>query len=367
MNSKEAQQFVADYVRGQYSPAGHAAFLRWLRGASIGEWTMIANEHEALYEQWESNNSPGIINSPDVPAEGPSPDWVVALEERLDRLEVKRKKAPVVFMGSWRKVRALGSKAWIAAASVAVVITSGVVWYGQKEGAQRSEERQAVLATLTHTTTVARGGDQRAITLPDGSTVWLNAESTLKYPATFSGKERVVELTGEGYFDVTQNSNMPFRVLFRDAEVKVLGTHFNIMAYNDEPESQTTLVDGSVRIESGSQRVTLHPGEQGEIPYPSPGARGPIRVIPGIDPTAIGAWRDGTLKFDNADLHSVMRTLGRCYNVDIQFGQNIPYTRITANYSRSIGLDAILKNLEYLYLHLHFINNGRTVTVTRAT
>lgn len=353
MNSKEAQQFVADYVRGQYSPAEHAAFLRWLRGASLRELTMIADEHEALFEQGGSKDSRDIL------VEGPSTDWVAVLEERLDRLEVKRK-APVVFMGLPRRV-------WIAAASVAVVITAGVVWYGQKEGAQRSEDRQAVLATLTHTTAVARGGDQRAIKLPDGSTVWLNAESSLKYPTTFSGKERVVELTGEGYFEVAQNSNMPFRVLFRDAEVKVLGTHFNIMAYDDEPVSQTTLIDGSVSIESGSQRVTLHPGEQGEIPYPSPGGSGPIRVIPGIDPTVIGAWRDGTLEFKNVDLHSVMRTLGRCYNVDIQFGQNLPSTTVSANYSRSEGLDAILKNLEYLYLHLHFINNGRTVTVTRAT
>ena len=208
------------------------------------------------------------------------------------------------------------------------------------------KERQQVLATLTQTMVVARGGELRAITLSDGSKVWLNAASVLKYPASFSGTERVVELTGEAYFEVTQHSDMPFRVLIRDAEVKVLGTHFNIMAYDDEPVAQTTLIDGSVRIESGSQRVTLHPGEQGEIPYPSPGAAGPIRVIPGIDPSAVLAWKDGILKFDNTDLHAVMRTLGRCYNVGIRIGQNVPAKTITGLFSRRDGLSLILKRLE---------------------
>lgn len=101
------------------------------------------------------------------------------------------------------------------------------------------------------------------------------------------------------------------------------------------------------------------------MPYPSPGAAGPIRVIPGIDPSAVLAWKDGILKFDNTDLHAVMRTLGRCYNVGIRIDQNVPAKTITGLFSRRDGLSLILKRLERE--HLHFINNGKTVTVTSAT
>ena len=345
MNVKEAQQFVADFSKGQYTPTEHAAFLQWLRGASAGDLDVIADEHEAHQGQWVFS------------AMAPSSDWLAALEERLDRLAEKREKAPVVH-SSFRK------RWWIAAASVAVLMIAGTVWYSQRDGSLNKEERQQVLATLTQSAVVDRGGEQRSITLPDGSKVWLNVASTLKYPPTFSGANRVVGLTGEAYFEVTQRSDMPFRVLIKDAEVEVLGTHFNVMAYDNEPVAQTSLIDGSVRVESGSQRVTLHPGDQGEIPYSSPGATGPIKVIPGIDPKSVIAWRNGDLKFDGTGMHAVLRTLERCYNVEIQVDQNVPDQPFTGTFSRSDGLEHILKGLERE--HLHFINQGTIVRVTFA-
>jgi ferric-dicitrate binding protein FerR (iron transport regulator) len=279
------------------------------------------------------------------------------LEERLDRLAEKRKEAAVVHLSSNRRM-------WVAAASVAVLMIAGTVWYSQRGGSLNKEERHQVLATLTQRAVVDRGAEQRSITLPDGSKVWLNVASTLKYPPKFSGANRVVELTGEAYFEVTQRSDMPFRVLIKDAEVEVLGTHFNVMAYDNEPVAQTSLIDGSVRVESGSQRVTLRPGDQGEIPYSSPGATGPIKVIPGIDPKSVIAWTNGDLKFDGIGLHAVLRTLERCYNVEIQVDQNVPDTPFTGIFSRSDGLDHILKVLEQE--QLHFIHYGTTVRVTLA-
>lgn len=345
MNVKEAQQFVADFSKGDYDPSEHAAFLQWVRIASIRELEIVAEEHEAHHAQWVFS------------AEEPSPEWVEALEDRLDRLAEKRTEAPVVALP-------FGKKGWIAAASIAALLIAGTIWYSQSGGSLNKEERRQALATLTQTMSVARGSAVRSITLPDGSKVWLNVGSTLKYPASFSGQDRVVELSGEGYFEVSQRSDMPFRVLIRDAEVKVLGTQFNIMAYDDEPVAQTSLIDGSVRLESGSQRVTLHPGEQGEIPYPSPGAVGPIKVIPGIDPSAVVAWKDGVLKFELTGLHEVLRTLGRCYAVEIQVDQDVPDVPITGTFSVSEGLDLILKQLESE--HLHSINNGKTVRVMLA-
>ncbi|HXB93157.1 MAG TPA: FecR domain-containing protein [Puia sp.] len=350
MNVKEAQQFVAEFVKGGHQPEGHAAFLQWVSRASESELAQIADTHEVLHEQWA------------FPVEQPSPEWVAALEERLDKVGAEKRPANVITMVP-NKMK------WMAAASVATLVIAGAVWYGHSGRRTNVEERQQTLAMLTQTMEVVRGGEQQSFTLSDGSKVWLNAASTLKYPVSFNGKERVVELSGEGYFEVTERPNMPFRVLFRDAEVKVLGTHFNIKAYDDEPVSQTSLIDGSVRVESGSQQpVTLHPGEQGEIPYPSPGANGPIKVIPGIDPVTVQAWKEGILKFDNADLHLVMRTLGRCYNVEIQYGENLnAIPPITGTFSRSEGLNLILKQLEHE--HLHFINSsdGKTIRVIRAT
>ena len=348
MNIKEAQQFVADYAKGEYTTTVHAAFLQWLRGASASELDVIADKHELLHGQWVFS------------AEEPSPEWVEALEEKLDRLAERRKKAPVVFLS-------FGKKVWVAAASIAILIIAGTVWYSQSGGSLSKEQRQQVLATLTQTMKVERGGDLRSVTLPDGSKVWLNVASTLKYPAVFSGRERVVELSGEAYFEVTQHSDMPFRVLIKDAEVEVLGTHFNVMAYDDEPVSQTSLIDGSVRLESGSQRITLHPGDQGEIPYPSPGATGPIKVIPGIagtDSRTVVAWMNGDLKFADTDLHAVMRTLARCYNVDIQVDQNVPTKGITGTFARSQGLDQILKSFEKEHQFHVLSNDGKTVRVT---
>lgn len=347
MKLKEAQQFVADFAKGNYSPAEHAIFLQWVKGASANELDVIADEHEAMHEQWV------------VSATGPSPEWVVAIENRLDRLPLKTKNALVVAMH-------FGIGAWIAVASVIALVVGGTVWYNQSEQSAKTQERQQMLATLTQVTAVARGGEQQAIILPDGSKVVLNVASTLKYPAGFTGTERVVQLSGEAYFEVTQRPNMPFRVLFRDADVQVLGTHFNIMAYDNEPVSKATLIDGSVRVECGSQGITLYPGEQGEIPYPSPGATGPIRVIPGIDPAAVLAWKNGDLKFDNIGLYEVLRILERVYNVDIQIGQNVPDIPVTANFTRSNGLDYILNHFEQSE-HLHIVTNGKKVTVTFAT
>ncbi|HVS96322.1 MAG TPA: FecR domain-containing protein [Puia sp.] len=347
MKLQEARQYVADFARGHYNPAEHAAFLRWVTDANTAEWKLIADEHEARYEQWL------------VFSKAPSPEWVVAMENRLDRVERKGKNAPAIRLPFGRRIRA-------AAASVLVLAVGAAVWYHSSEKSSRTQERQALLASLTQTTAVARGGAEQAITLPDGSRVWLNAASMLKYPAKFTGKERVVELSGEAYFDVTRQSEIPFRVLFRDAEVKVLGTHFNIMAYDNEPVSKATLIDGSISVEGGSQRVTLHPGEQGEIPYPSPGAIGPIRVIPGIDPTAVLAWRDGGLNFSEMPLHAVFRTLERVFDVDIQLAKDVRDPLINAAFSRSDGLAYILHQLE-IREHLHIVNNGKKVTVTLAT
>jgi len=154
---------------------------------------------------------------------------------------------------------------------------------------------------------------------------------------------------------------MPFRVLVKDAAIEVLGTNLNIKAYEDEPFSRTTLVEGSVKIASGSQNVLLKPGEQADAPYVSQGVAAPIRVSEGVDAGSVLAWRNGFLQFENDDLQTVMREIGRCYDVDIQYETKIQGKTVTGTFSKKEGLTKNLHDLERM--NIHFRTNGKTVTV----
>ena len=349
MSLQEAKQFVAHFIAGGYTPEEYAAFLLWLKGATADELNAIADEHESLHDRWS------------LSAEGPSPEWIAQLEEKLDR--VKDPVVPVVGIGSDRFSK---RKVWFAAASILVLVAAGTLVYRQA-GVKQGTIQNAT-ETLTNTFANPRGGGERELVLADGSKVWMNAGSSLKYPSSFSGKERLVQLSGEAFFEVAKNPGIPFRVLIREAEVDVLGTGFNVMAYDDEPVSRTTLVEGAIKIKSSSQDAILKPGEQAEISYLSGGAfdkSGRIRVTSGVNTDKILAWRKGLLEFENADLHSVMREIGRHYNVGIQYGPNIPDKLITGNFSLSDSLAKILEQLEtFLGFHFRATTDGKTVTVS---
>jgi len=141
-----------------------------------------------------------------------------------------------------------------------------------------------------------------------------------------------------------------------------LGTDFNVMAYEEEPVSRTTLIDGAVKIMSGPQNVTLKPGQQAEIQYSSTGASAKIQVTESVNRDVVLAWKKGFLQFENEELPVVMREIGRCYNVEIQYEPTIPIKRITGTFSKEAGLS---KNLEQLatLLNIHFTNDGKTVRV----
>jgi len=255
----------------------------------------------------------------------------------------------------------------VAAASIVILLSAGTFIYIRKAGSG-SAELQSRERALSRTFSNPRGGEIKELVLDDGSKVWLNAASTLKYPPRFSGPERLVELSGEAFFEVAGNSGSPFRVLIRDAEVEVLGTHFNIMAYDDEPISRTTLVDGAVKIKSGGDSVTLQPRQQAEMTYSSPGAGVEIHLRSGIDPKKALGWKDGSFDFANTDLRTIMRVVSRTYNVDVQYEPNMPNPNINAGFNRADGLDKVLKQLENFtkgnFLNIHFKNDGKKVIVT---
>lgn len=193
--------------------------------------------------------------------------------------------------------------------------------------------------TAFNTVATPRGGHYQ-VELPDGSRVWLNAASSLRFPTVFSGKERRVEMTGEAYFEVARNKAMPFIVSVNRAEVQVLGTHFNVMAYSDEAAVQTTLLEGAVQFMAGSSNSRLQPGEQAEL-YPD----GRVKVLTDVDVDDVIAWKNGVIHFENADMATIMRQLSRSYDVDIVYGKNIN-DRFYADIPSNANLSVVLKALE---------------------
>ncbi|WP_316788354.1 FecR family protein [Pedobacter frigoris] len=157
-----------------------------------------------------------------------------------------------------------------------------------------------------------RGG-QYQINLPDGTKVWLNAVSSLRFPARFSGNQRKVELSGEGYFEVAHNKKMPFKVKTADQEVEVLGTHFNINSYPDETETMTTLLEGSVSVNSAiAGSAMLKPGQQSLL-------SGNNLKVAVADVDAAIAWKNGEFRFNDEKLESIMHKVSRWYNVEVVY------------------------------------------------
>ena len=208
------------------------------------------------------------------------------------------------------------------------------------------------------TLTTPRGGQYR-ITLPDGSKVWLNAASSLQYPAKFEGHERKVALEGEAYFEVTKNEDQPFIVESQGQHIEVLGTEFNINAYKDEPQALTTLVQGSVRLYTTdeSEKVILKPGEQAAV------TGGTVHVVK-VEPSEYTAWRKGQISLNQADLSAIIRQIERWYDVQFDIEYMPPSEPLFGVLKRNVQLSEILEALE-LHYQVKFKRNGRRITMTR--
>lgn len=209
---------------------------------------------------------------------------------------------------------------------------------------------------LYNTITTPKGGQYQVI-LPDGSHVWLNAASSLRFPTAFAGNERTVTLTGEGYFEVTKNAAKPFKVKVNDMTVQVLGTHFNVMAYGDERSLNTTLLEGSVSIQSSSGTTLLKPGEQAQMN--KSGAFKIVKDEASIDDAV--AWKDQLFQFSDADIHTIMRQVSRWYDVEVEFRGDIRQSFV-ATISRNMPVSGLLHLLE-LTNKVHFIIEGKKIIV----
>jgi hypothetical protein len=205
-----------------------------------------------------------------------------------------------------------------------------------------------------NTITIPRGG-YYSVTLPDGTKVWLNAASSLRFPTTFSGKDRKVDLHGEAYFEVAANKKMPFLVMVDQTIVQVIGTHFNINAYDEETSIRTTLLEGAVKFKYESEEKLIRPGQ--EIVYTRKARSAAVRAA---DIDQVMGWKNGFFEFDNLDLPAIMRLISRWYDVDVSF-QSSRRIELTGSLSRKSSLEEVLRLLEKN--GAHFKVNGRTILV----
>lgn len=203
-----------------------------------------------------------------------------------------------------------------------------------------------------------RGGQFQVI-LPDGTHVWLNAASVLKYPVRFSKAERTVELVGEAYFEVAKDPKRPFILQTLDQKVAVLGTHFNVNVYPEDKLHKTTLLEGAIRVSSknGENPLLLKPGQEYESGHGKPKVRQ-------VDAEESVAWKNGEFVFTDESLESIMNKIARWYNVSISYEQVDPSTRFGGAVSRFSEISKVLEKLE-LTGEVNFRIHGRRIIVTK--
>jgi transmembrane sensor len=198
-------------------------------------------------------------------------------------------------------------------------------------------------------------GRQYKLVLADGTKVWLNAASSIRFPVAFTGLKRNVEITGEVYFEVTKNRAAPFIVKVKNMEVQVLGTHFNINAYEDEASIQTTLIEGSLKVSVDSETTLLAPGQQAKL-----GKEG-LKLVPQADINEAIAWKDGMFLFNKADIQSVMRQIARWYDVDVMYEGEIPRDHFGGKLPMDAKASQVLEALQQT--EVHFRIEGKKIIV----
>lgn len=200
---------------------------------------------------------------------------------------------------------------------------------------------------------------QYKITLPDGTKVWLNAESSLRYPTKFTDKDRYVELQGEGYFEVAHDKAKPFIVASGGQQVKVLGTEFNINSYSNEPAVRTTLVNGRVELLNSRDKATviLVPGQQAKLVNDG-------FAVNSVDTEPFTAWTSNEFQFKGAALQEVLRQIERWYDVDVDYN-NIPNIKVNGTISREKKLSSVLYALEKITDLQINLSKGRRIEIQK--
>ena len=235
-----------------------------------------------------------------------------------------------------------------------VKLNGGQLIYTQ-EGKNGGKPLTIDHSPLTWNTLATPRGGQYQLVLPDGSIVWLNAASSIRYPTAFTGNERIVDITGEAYFEVAkaldENGHkktfavniLPSTGGVGGGRVEVLGTHFNINAYDDEDAIKTTLLEGSIKVSKDAVTAIIKPGEQASISHSSQKSHNiPVQTV---ETEEVMAWKNGAFQFNGADIQTVMRQISRWYDVEVEYKGNISL-HFAGTMSRNVNISQVLEMLE---------------------
>ncbi len=247
-----------------------------------------------------------------------------------------------------------GKKIILSDAKSGVGIADGVLRYN--DGSSVSKDSLQIEDVVAST---PKGGTYQ-FTLSDGTKVWLNAASSITFPTSFArSKSRIVMVTGEAYLEVAKDREHPFIVKNAQQEIEVLGTHFNINSYADEPAIETTLLEGSVDVNAISlqKHYLLSPGKQSVLS----GAN--VKIIE-VDTADMVAWKNGYFKFNDETIESIMRKLSRWYNIEVSYDSNVQHEKFTGRISRYKHINQVLKLMES-GKSIKFKVEGRRVTLIR--
>lgn len=264
------------------------------------------------------------------PSEGRRPDHVTDITPGGNKAVLRLSDGSVIALDS-------AGKGILAHQGSTSILKSGggqLTYNTRSSGTYKSSE------LMYNILSTPRGGQYRLL-LPDGTKVWLNAASLIRFPADFTGKERKVSISGEVYFEVARNRKMPFLVEAGGVLVRVLGTNFNVKAYPDDEIIQTSLTEGLVKLQSGTASVELKPGYKASIPL-----KGREFSVAPADLKVDLAWKDGVFRFDNADMKDVLKDISRWYDVEIIMDERVSSHAFVGEIDRHSNLSEVLLILE---------------------
>lgn len=372
MDSKDLENLFERYTNGQATPEERALVETWY--LTNGNKTIdpvpeqvLADQQESLKELLSQINPvrrlwPRIAAAASILLIIGLSGWFFLLHNKAPVSQYANNYArKQIVPGGNKAIITLndGTNITVGDAKTGRLATQGNMQIDQTQDGEISYSQAGVInnkssdALMYNTASTPRGG-QYELVLSDDTKVWLNASSSIRFPVVFRGIERRVQITGEVYFEVAHNAAMPFRVEAGGQVVEVLGTHFNVNAYNDEASVKTTLLEGSVKVTAQGASTTIKPGEQADL------KDGKFSVNE-VDVDDVVAWKNGYFSFKDDDLRAVMRQISRWYNVDITYNGNIPQRKFSGEIARNTNISQMLDILSFKKIHYKI--SGDQITI----
>lgn len=391
-------EFLEKYIQNQHTPEEHALFLKWFNSISSQQAQQVMNYYTQI-----------AGHQPDFSQVDENTSLIKKIEDRIDQIENPAYETEASVFGLWSLLRRFsaaavivligigsyyiflnktrkpeianqkietndaapgGNKAMLTLSDGSKInlneadagqiasqsgikinkVTDGQLVYAKQEANSLADNKTNIFNQIT----TPKAG-QYQIDLSDGTKVWLNSLSSIRFPAVFNGDERKVEITGEVYFEVASyrrdSRKIPFLVVCNNQVIEVLGTHFNVNSYRDEAVVKTTLLEGSVKVYplqgsagKAGQSVKLKPGEQSIVKQSKANASG--IAVEKVDTESAIAWQKGFFKFKDTNIQEVMRQLSRWYDLDVVYNGPLPEEQFTGYVSKKVAVSNVLAILE---------------------